>query len=99
MSFVVALALVLSGIVAGGCLLLFKRQRWVGMVAGALTLAGLMGWFLHPVCRPIAAADLALFDPPVEQREETGMIGQRVFQEQDGQWLHCKTWVARKFFF
>ena len=99
MSFVVALALVLAAIVRGVCLLLFRRRRWLALAAGAVVLLGQLAWYLHPVCRPIDEADLASFDPPIEARSETGMIGQRYFQQRDGRWQHCKTWIARQFFF
>jgi len=28
-----------------------------------------------------------------------GLIGQRLFRQDDGRWQHCKTWIARRFFF
>ena len=79
--------------------MLFRRRPWIGLVVGALTLASLLAWFLHPVCKPIAPEDAANFDPPIETREETDMIGQRYFQRRGDGWVHCKTWIAREFFF
>ena len=99
MSFVIAILIFFAGLVAAAGLLAFRGRPWIGGLAGALTLATLLYWCLRPDCRPIPAEDLAGFDPPIETRTETGMIGQRLFRQQDGQWLHCKTWVARRFFY
>lgn len=99
MSFVVTLAFVLAAVVSGVALLLFRRRRWVALVAGAVTLVGALGWFLHPVCKSIPTQNIATFNPPIETRTETGMIGQRYFQRKGDGWVHCKTWIAREFFF
>ena len=99
MSFVVVIALVISALVAGVGLLAFRRRPWIGGLAGGVTLVALLFWFLHPVCVPIPDEDLANFVPPIETRTETNMIGQPYFVERDGGWVHCKTWIARQFFF
>lgn len=99
MSFIIAITLVIAAVVAGIGLLIFRKRPWVGGLAGAATLALLLYWFLHPVCTPMTAEDAANFDPPIETRTETNMIGGRYFQQMDGGWHHCKTWIARELFF
>ncbi len=99
MTFVVVIAFVVAALVAGVGLLAFRGRPWIGGLAGGVTLVALLFWFLHPVCTPIAETELANFDPPIETRAETNMIGQRSFIERDGHWVHCKTWIARQFFF
>ena len=99
MSFVIAILIFIAALVAAAGLLAFRGRPWIGGLAGALTLAALLFWCLRPVCQAIPEDDLTNFDPPIETRTDTGMIGQRLFRQQDGRWLHCKTWVARQFFF
>jgi hypothetical protein len=52
-----------------------------------------------PVCVVIAPEDVAGFDPPIETRTQTGLIGQRYFQERGGRWYQCKARIARALFF
>ncbi|HZI82099.1 MAG TPA: hypothetical protein VFD69_21420 [Vicinamibacterales bacterium] len=47
---------------------------------------------------PLSPADLAGFDPPVETRTDHDFYLQ-VFQQMDGRWYQCKTWLSRQFFF
>ena len=54
---------------------------------------------LRLVCAPIDAQSIASFDPPIEQRKDVGLTGQPYFQRRNGQWNHCKPWIARKLFF
>ena len=54
---------------------------------------------LRPVCRPLTADDLAQFNVPIEQRTDRDMYYLPVFQQRDGQWYHCKTWLSRQLFF
>ena len=92
------LALLLSGIWFLGHILV-SRQRWksVAVIVAAL-LAG-AGLAFRPVCVPIAEADLAAFNPPIEQRAGANFYGLRFFQQIDDDWYHCKTWLARQVFF
>ena len=53
---------------------------------------------LRPVCVPLTQEDLAGFNVPIEQRTDRDMY-LRVFQQRDGQWFQCKTWLSRQFFF
>jgi hypothetical protein len=99
MSFVIGLCMVL-GLVAGGlAYLLFRRRVWIPPAVGVLVFAGSLVWFLTPVCVAIPADDLARFNPPIETRTDTGMVGQRYFQQRDGAWFHCKARIARQLFF
>ncbi len=99
MSLVVTLALVL-GLIAGGIAYrLFRRQAWVALVVSLVVCVGTAAWCLRPVCVVIPPDAVARFDPPVETRTETGLIGQRYFQKRGGGWYQCKTWIARAFFF
>jgi hypothetical protein len=56
-------------------------------------------FLFRPVCAPIDAETLALFSPPIEQRRETTFYGSPLFQQKNGQWFQCKTWLSRQFFF
>jgi hypothetical protein len=90
----------LAGLIAAGiAFLLFRRRAWMALGVGFAAFAGAAVWLLMPVCVVIASADVAGFDPPIETRTETGIIGQRYFQERGGRWYQCKTRIAREFFF
>jgi hypothetical protein len=99
MSFVITLFLFLGLVAAGLAYLLFRRRVWVPIAVGFLVFAAGLVWALMPVCRPVAEEDVANFDPPIETRTETGMIGQRYFQQRDRTWFHCKVRIARELFF
>lgn len=99
MSFVVILSVVLGLLAGGAAWLLFRRRAWIPLAIGIVVFAGCMIWALTPVCRAIADQDLVNFDPPIDKRTETGMIGQRYFQLRDGNWFHCKARIARIMFF
>ena len=68
------------------------------VVLVALVGAGAVFLF-RPACRAIDAESVALFDPPIETRRETTFYGSPVFQQKDGEWFQCKTWLSRQFFF
>jgi hypothetical protein len=55
-------------------------------------------FLLRPVCVPLTAEDLKTFNVPIEQRTDRDFY-LRVFQQRDGQWYQCKTWISRFFFF
>jgi len=99
MSFVIGLCAVLGLVAAGVTYPLFRRRAWVSLTAGIIVFAGSLAWFLTPVCVPIPKEDLANFRPPIETRTETGMAGQRYFQQRGGNWYHCKARIARALFF
>ena len=99
MSLVIGLCIIF-GLIAGALAwLLFRRRLWIPLVAGVLVFVGCFAWFLRPLCTVIPAEDLANFHPPINTRTDTGIAGQRYFQQRDGVWFHCKTWIARKLFF
>lgn len=99
MSLVITIAVVIAALVSGIGFLVFRRHTWwVGIAGGAILLAVLV-WFLHPVCRAISEEEVVNFDPPIDIRTATNMIGQPVFQKRDGRWFHCKSWIARQLFF
>ena len=56
-------------------------------------------WFLfRPVCVPLSPESLQTFTTPIEDRTHRD-IYLKVFQQRDGQWYQCKTWISRQFFF
>jgi len=99
MSFVIGLCIVLGTVAFGLVYLVCRRRLWIPLAVGAFIATGAAVWFLTPVCVLIPDEDLARFDPPIETRTETGMVGQRYFQKRDGRWFHCKVRIARQFFF
>lgn len=71
----------------------------LGWIAISLVLATGIGYCtLRPVCVPLSSDDLASFTTPIEEREDHDFY-LRVFQQRDGQWHQCKTWLSRQFFF
>jgi hypothetical protein len=69
-----------------------------GRIATAVVIAALVIIAFRPVCVPLSPADLAGFDPPIETRTEHDFHLQ-VFQQIDGRWYQCKTWISRQLFF
>jgi hypothetical protein len=69
------------------------RRRTAVVLAIALT--GI--WLMHPVCDPIADAEVPRFETviPLEQRARQG----EPFRKLVGHWYQCKSWIARQFFF
>ena len=65
------------------------------MFAGVLLL---VAWSLRPVCVVLTPEQLAAFTSPIAERTDRDMY-LRVFQQRDGEWLQCKTWLSRQFFF
>ena len=53
---------------------------------------------LRPVCVPLSREQLAGFTAPIETRTDHDLY-LRVFQQVDGRWYQCKTWLSRQFFF
>lgn len=65
----------------------------------ALLLAAVIGYFVfRPVCIPLSAENSAASGSPLEHRTDRDFY-LRVFQQRDGQWHQCKTWLSRQFFF
>ena len=65
------------------------------MITGVLLLAV---WSLRPICVVLTPEQLAAFTSPLAERTDRDLY-LRVFQQRDGQWLQCKTWLSRQFFF
>ena len=99
MSLIVGICVVLGLLAGAAAHVAFRRRMWISLTTGLAVIAASAAWFLSPVCVAIAPEDLANFDPPIETRTETGMIGQRYFQQRDGGWYHCKVRMARQLFF
>ncbi len=75
-------------------------RRTLIVVVGLMALIGAGACLLfRPACRAIDAESVALFDPPIETRREATFYGSPLFQQKDGQWFQCKTWLSRQFFF
>jgi hypothetical protein len=57
-------------------------------------------WLGHPVCTPIPDEDLKSFTPvPIEQRHDRDLFLFATFQQRNGKWCQCKSWLARQMFF
>ena len=69
-----------------------------GWIAIALVIGAALAFALRPVCVPVSADDLAAFNTPIETRTDHDFYLQ-VFQQMDGRWFQCKTWLSRQFFF
>jgi hypothetical protein len=71
------------------------KRFWLALL---LAVAGIGVCSFRPVCVPIEPETLAGFDPPIETRDDRDFYV-KVFQQRDGEWQQCKTWLSRKFFF
>jgi len=81
-----------------GVVMLAGKKQWVALgllIAG--TLGGLIFMF-RPVCVPIENGEQQAAQYRYSERQDKDFYV-KVFQKQDGQWHHCKTWVSRQFFF
>jgi hypothetical protein len=69
----------------------------------ALAIGGggvlLLAWFAHPVCVPLSSDDLKTFNVPIEQRSDRDVFLFKTFQQRNGEWCQCKSWLSRQFFF
>ncbi|HLG23364.1 MAG TPA: hypothetical protein VI564_00365 [Candidatus Nanoarchaeia archaeon] len=52
---------------------------------------------LWPVCRKIPNETLKSFNTPIETRADKDFYI-KVFQEKNGEWYQCKTFLSRMFF-
>ena len=71
------------------------RFGWLAIV---VVIAALAVFALRPVCVPLSAEDVAGFNTPIETRPDHDFYLQ-VFQQVDGHWYQCKTWLSRQLFF
>lgn len=97
--FVLTIGLVLGAVAGGIAAVIFRRRKWIALVIGFAVFAGSIAWLLSPSCVPMSAEDAARFDPPIETRTDTNVLGQRYFQHYGGAWHHCKTRIASEMFF
>lgn len=66
------------------------------LAVGILIAVAIAGAFaLRPVCVPVNPAG---FNSPIETRTDRDFY-LKVFQQRDGQWYQCKTWLSRQLFF
>jgi hypothetical protein len=71
--------------------------RFTWLAVALAFVAGTL-FALRPVCVPLSPDDLASFNTPIETRTDHDFYLQ-VFQQRDGRWYQCKTWLSRQFFF
>ena len=71
------------------------RPGWIATVGVSAALVVIA---LRPVCVPLSPTDLAAFDPPIETRTDHDFYLQ-VFQQMNGRWYQCKTWLSRQLYF
>jgi hypothetical protein len=91
----VAVAAVVTAAVVAETASRRMRRLWLALPL----LAAVLGTCaFRPVCVPIPADTLAQFDPPIELRDDRDFY-LKVFQQRDGEWQQCKTWLSRKLFF
>jgi hypothetical protein len=67
---------------------------WLVVVGFAVAF----GYALRPVCAPLSAKELDGFTTPIDTRTDHDLY-LCVFQQNDGRWYQCKTWLSRQFFF
>lgn len=72
-----------------------RRLRWLLV---SIAVAAAAAWALRPVCRALPDEDLAALTPSIETRTDRDFY-LTVFQQRDGGWVQCKTWLSRQFFF
>jgi hypothetical protein len=68
------------------------------IVVAIVAIVGGGVFAFRPVCVPISDEGLAQFNSPIEQRSDRDFY-LKVFQQRDGRWHQCKTWISRQFFF
>ena len=81
-----------------GAAFLARKKQWFALgllVAG--TLGGL-AFIFRPVCLPIENGEQQAAQYHYSERQDKDFYV-KVFQQQNGQWHHCKTWISRQFFF
>lgn len=67
-------------------------------VAGVMIVVGVAAFAFRPVCVPIPAETLLQLTVPLEQRTDRDFYV-KVFQQRNGRWHQCKTWISRRLFF
>ena len=76
-----------------------REPSGVRRVIVAILLITFCAWVLfRPVCVPLSPDSLQSFTTPIEERTDRDFY-LKIFQQRDGQWYQCKTWISRQFFF
>ena len=75
-----------------------SKKQWVSCVVTLFLIVGGAVFLFRPVCVPIESGREEAIKYNYEQREDKNFYV-KVFQGKNGQWHHCKTWIARQFFF
>ena len=73
-------------------------MRYRRLILASVVFAVCVWILLRPVCVPLSPDSLQQFTTPIEQRTDRDFY-LRVFQQRDGEWYQCKTWLSRQFFF
>jgi hypothetical protein len=68
------------------------------LFAGVCFSILLTAFLFRPVCVPLSDEDVAGMNVPIAERTDRDFY-LRIFQEKDGRWQQCKTWISRAFFF
>jgi hypothetical protein len=71
------------------------RLRWVVVPLAAAALAAAV---FRPVCVALSPEQLASLTSPIETRSDRDFY-LTVFQQREGRWVQCKTWISRALFF
>ena len=78
-----------------------RRTEVIALTLAAVALVAiLVAWCAHPICMPLSRAEVAEAAKwmPLEQRTERQWHGP-IWQQHDGTWYQCKSWISRQFFF
>lgn len=68
------------------------------LVIVLIAAAALAFFLFRPVCVRLTEQDLQSFNVPIEQRADQNFY-LTIFQNRNGEWHQCKTWLSRFLFF
>ncbi len=74
------------------------KKQWISFAVVVIVMLAIPVLWFRPVCVPIENGEEEAKKYNYEQRKDKSFYV-RVFQKKDGQWHHCKIWIARQFFF
>ncbi len=76
------------------------QKRSVLRIVILILYSGSLVSFYRPVCVLLSQDTLKGFNMPIEQRiHERDSYYLRIWQQRNGQWYQCKTYISRLFFF
>ena len=76
------------------------QKRSVLRIVIFILYSGSLVSFYRPVCVLLSQDTLKGFNMPIEQRiHERDSYYLRIWQQRNGQWYQCKTYISRLFFF